>query len=60
MFLKVVATVYFTFYINFWLAALGLRCYAWVFSSCSEQKLLLVAVQGLLTVVASLVEEQGL
>ena len=53
-------------YINFFnfiylfLAALGLRCCAWAFSSCGEQGLLLVAVHGLLIAVASLVAEHGL
>ena len=42
------------------LAALGLCCYAWVFSSCGEQGLLFVAVHGLLIVVASLVAEHRL
>ena len=36
------------------LAVLGLRCCMWAFSSCSERGLLLVAVRGLLIVVASL------
>ena len=36
------------------MAALGLRCCAWAFSSCGEQGLLFVAVRGLLIVVASL------
>ena len=42
------------------LAVLGLRCYAWAFSSCSEQGLLLVAVHGLLIAAASLIVELGL
>ena len=42
------------------MAALGLRCFARVFSSCSERGLLLLAVRGLLIVVASLVVEHGL
>ena len=42
------------------LAALGLRCCARAFSSCGERGLLLVAVHGLLIVVASLVAEHGL
>ena len=42
------------------LAALGLCCCAWAFSSCGERGLLLVAVHGLLTVVASLVVEHRL
>ena len=36
------------------LAALGLHCCAQAFSSCGEQGLLFVAVQGLLIAVASL------
>ena len=44
----------------FFVAALGLRCCAQAFSSCSEWGLLLVAVRGLLIVVASLVVEHGL
>ena len=43
--------VYFFFF--FFLAALGLRCCAWAFPSCSEQGLLIVAARGLLIVVAS-------
>ena len=44
----------------FFLAALGLRCCAWAFSSCGEQGLLFVAVCRLLIAVASLVAEHGL
>ena len=44
----------------FFLALLGLRCWARAFSSCGEQGLLLVAVHGLLIVVASLVAEHRL
>ena len=47
--------IYFIF-----LAALGLCCCAWGFSSCDEQGLLFIAVRGLLIVVASLVVEHGL
>ena len=42
------------------LAALGLCCCAWAFSSCGEQWLLFIAVRGLLIVVASLVVEYRL
>ena len=42
------------------LAALGLRCCAWAFSSCGERGLLFVAVLGLLIAVASLVAEHRL
>ena len=41
------------------LAALGLRCCARAFSSCSELGLLFVEVHGLLIAVASLVAEHG-
>ena len=39
--------------LNLFLAVLGLRCYAWAFSSYGEWGLLFVAVRGLLIVVAS-------
>ena len=42
------------------LAALGLRCCAWTFSSCSERGLLFLAVCRLLIAVASLVADYGL
>ena len=47
-------------FIYLFLAALGLRCCAWAFSSCSEWGLLFIAVHGLLIAVASLVVEHGL
>ena len=47
-------------FIYLFLAAVGLRCCVWAFSSCSEWGLLFVAVRGLLIEVASLVVEQGL
>ena len=47
-------------FIYLFLAALGLRCFAWAFSSCGERGLLFVAVRGLLIAVASLVAEHGL
>ena len=47
-------------FIYLFLAALGLRCCMWAFSSCDERGLLFVAVHGLLIVVASLLEEHGL
>ena len=47
-------------FIYLFLAALGLHCCAWAFSSCGEWGLLFVAVHGLLIVVASLVVEHGL
>ena len=37
------------------MAALGLRCCTWAFSSCGEPGLLFVVVHGLLIAVASLV-----
>ena len=51
---------YFYFYIFYFLAALGLRCCTWAFSSCSERELLFVAVHRLLIAVASLVTEHRL
>ena len=50
---------FFFFYKLLLLAALGLRCYAWAFSSCGERGLLFIAVRGLLIAVASLVAEHG-
>ena len=47
-------------FVYLFLAALGLRCCAQAFSSCSERGLLFVAVRGLLVAVASLVAEHGL
>ena len=44
----------------FFLAALGLCCCTWAFSSCGERGLLFVVVRGLLIAVASLVAEHGL
>ena len=44
----------------FFLAALGLRCYARAFSSCGEWDLLFLAVRGLLIALASLVAEHRL
>ena len=49
----------FLFYFNF-LAALGLHCCSWAFSSCGELGLLFVEVHGLLIAVASLVAEHRL
>ena len=42
------------------MAALGLQCCAQAFSSCSEQRLLFLAVHRLLIVASSLVVEHGL
>ena len=47
-------------YLFLFLAALGLRCCTWAFSSCGERGLLFVAVHRLLIAVASLVAELGL
>ena len=47
----------FIYFIYLFLAALGLCCCAWAFSSCGEQGLLFVAVRRLLIAVASLVAE---
>ena len=44
------------FLIYLFLAALGLPCCAWAFSSCGERGLLFVAVHGLLIAVSSLVD----
>ena len=50
----------FKIFIYLFLAALGLRCYTWAFSSCGEWGLLFVVVCGLLIAVASLVVEHRL
>ena len=50
----------FSFFSFFLLAASGLHCCMWAFSSCGEPGLLFVEVHGLLIVVASLVAEHGL
>ena len=42
------------------MAALGLRCCTWTFSSCGERGLLFVAVRRILIAVASVVVEHGL
>ena len=42
------------------LAALGLHCCMWAFSSCGKRGLLFVAVRGLPIAVASLVAEHRL
>ena len=52
--------IYLIYLIYLFLAALGLHCCTRAFSCCSEWGLLLVAVRGLLIVVASLVVEHGL
>ena len=50
----------FIYFIYLFLAALGLRCCAWAFSSCGDWALLFVAMGGLLIAVASHVVEHGL
>ena len=50
----------FIYFIYLFLAALGLRCCAWAFSSSGERGLLFTEVRGLLIAVASLVAEHGL
>ena len=47
-------------FIHSFLAALGVHCCAWAFSSCGEQGLLFVTVRRLLIAVASLVVEHRL
>ena len=51
---------FFLIYFYLFLAALGLSCCTWAFSSCSERGLHFVAVRRLLIAVASLVAEHGL
>ena len=51
---------FFFLFFNLFLAALGLRCCVWAFSSCGEWGLLIIAMHRLLTAVASLVVEHGL
>ena len=52
--------IFLNIFILLFLAALGLCCCAWAFSSCGKQGLLFVAVHGFLISVASLVAEHGL
>ena len=47
-------------FIYLFLAALGLHCCTWAFSSCSERGLHFIVVCGLLVAVAALVAEHGL
>ena len=60
VFITTLTYISFFLFINLFLVALGLRCCAQAFSSCSEWGLLFVVVCGLLIVVASLVVECGL
>ena len=48
------------FFYFYFLAALGLCCCEWAFSSCGEWGILFVVVNRLLAAVASLVSEHGL
>ena len=48
------------FFFNLFLAALGLHCCSWAFSSCGGWGLLFIAVSGLLIAVASFVVEHRL
>ena len=50
----------FIYFIYLFLAALGLCCCVWAFSSCGERGLLFIVVCVLLIAVASLVAEEGL
>ena len=56
----IVLNFLFIYILKFFLAALGLCCSAWAFSSFGEWGLLFIVVHGHLIVVASLVVEQGL
>ena len=51
---------FFNRFIYLFLAALGLCCCSWAFSSCGEWGLIFSVVHRLLMVVASLVEKQRL
>ena len=50
----------FIYLINIFLAAQGLHCCMWAFSSCGQRGLLFVVVHGILIAVACLVVEHGL
>ena len=58
--LKIFFLIINLFLLLLFLAALGLHCCTWAFSSCGERGLLFVAVHGLLIAVASFVAEHGL
>ena len=58
--MKKVANSVICLFVCLFMAALGLCCCVWAFSSCGEQGLLFVVVRGLLIAVASLVVEHGL
>ena len=55
-----VSPLFSNIFIYLFLAALGLCCCMWAFSSCGEWGLLFIAVRGLLIAVASLAAEHGL
>ena len=57
--LSVFHSLFIYLFIYLFLAALGLCCCGWAFSSCSELGLLFIAVGRLLIAVASLVVEHG-
>ena len=59
-YVKKFTSFFFLIYLYLFLAALGLHCCAWAFSSCGERGLLFIAVCGLLIMVASPVAERGL
>ena len=46
-------------YLFLFLAALGLCCFVWAFSSCGEQGLHFIAARGCLIAVASLIAEHS-
>ena len=54
------ASTILSFFLNLFLAVLGLRCCVQAFSGCGERGLLFIAVHRLLIAVASLVVEHGL
>ena len=53
-------SIFVFYFIYLFLAALGLCCCTWAFSSCGRRGLLFVAVRGPLIAVASLVAEHRL
>ena len=60
LYISQVLLLFFNLFIYLFLAALGLCCCTWAFSSCSERGLHFIAVRSLLIAVASLVAEHGL
>ena len=59
LFIKNEASSILFIFINLFLAALDLHCFAWACSSCGEWGLVFVVVLGLLITVASLLVEHG-